>query len=862
MPVVHTRVPIKGLITDAPSTMIDKMASTGMRAIRIHNGVVEKDCGYSKYPSDGNYLDGNPVMKVQQFFMEDATTQLLALTTKNAFKYNTTLKSWQCISNAAVAIEDCEDVWTNPWGKITTMGVCLPDAEASDAWTDTTAGTGTLARTADSNCFCGYRATLSSSTTAVTDSAYYTHAAGSAWASVDNATGYVIRFRTKIVSSGSAYSMSVRFRDGDYECYLIMSDTDIAVYGSYISEATQTYTMDTTDDYHVYEIVVKGTALKIYVDGTERITGTLDSANANKILTWGDSITMADAGGVAYWDYICYHITDNTRYHYLGDITTTSTRVGTNCMGIKLGAGFTTGLTIYEDIANADYDTGYTGIHFWIKSSVATVAGDLTIRLSDANDCSTEPNASAPFEVPALVANTWTGVYLARPGDYYSSTEAVGVVVATDNGEQTIYIDDIKAVNAFTGDESDRWSTTTMNNTYIATNSEDQPQKYIGTGVFTDMTTTLNTGTLTEAKMVFTFKDHLCFANTQENSVDIPNRVTWTNIGTIEDLVGGTAGYQDLNDNDSFIMSAKQYGDDRFFIYKERSITHMTWVGGATPFRFTPMVDSPGAGTYSLDGVINTGGEHVVFGKNYIYAYNGGTTTTMIDDAISRFIYNSLNTEYINRVFTYFNKDYDEMQFWIPTSGEHVDTAYCMDVKIKNWYVRNMSVNCIGEYYQQSSLTFGDIAEPFGLQDWTFGSAKIKSNVPILLLGNYSGYVNKENETTYNADGVAVECYFDTPDYTIPNEDYEDNKFRVLQFMIEAKGTSATIFYSSDLGNSWYATQGNGTNTISLDSNWKLYRQDFDGVFEHIRFRVCNYDSDSGFKFRYYGFKWLSRSRL
>ena len=81
-------------------------------------------------------------------------------------------------------------------------------------------------------------------------------------------------------------------------------------------------------------------------------------------------------------------------------------------------------------------------IECWIMSSVVTVSGDLTLRL-------TSGSATVAFTVPALVANTWTYVRVTiNPDDARQLTAVTTVVLrqVVDVGAATVWLDDIKAV--------------------------------------------------------------------------------------------------------------------------------------------------------------------------------------------------------------------------------------------------------------------------------------------------------------------------------------------------------------------------------------------------------------------------------
>lgn len=531
---------------------------------------------------------------------------------------------------------------------------------------------------------------------------------------------------------------------------------------------------------------------------------------------------------------------------------------GTNSVKNTIGASFTTGIAAYEDFASADL-SGYTALHFWIRSDIATSAGDLQIVLDDTSGC-TSPLES--LNVPALTANTWTPVCVdfVTPGNL-TAVISVGLKVVADNGAQIVHIDDVKAVKRFTGDEDNRFSTAAMNDTFIITNGVDQPQKYTGTGNLADLSTTLAAGSITSAELVFSFKDHLFLMSNIENGASVPQRVSWTNIGTIEDWINGTAGYQDLVDDESWIVGRDIAGENEVVIYKERSIVLMTWVGGRLPFRFITM--AAGSGALSKEGITPIGGEHMVFGPDVIFAYGGEKGIDVIDDNVKKELYDRINDQYSNRVFLLYVEEDDELQVWIPTDGQYPDEVWTYNIVTEVWYKKKRQMTGFGYYSEQSSTTIGQLQGTIGEQTWTFGSRLVKKYSPITLLGDNNGKVYKIDKTTLNNDGTAIVNEFQTPDFIMPPEQtggYMNRFMRVSQLLFECKGQSVTTEWSDDMGQTWYPTSSSGNNTTTLVSGYDVYQQDFDAMVRRIRFRFRNTSASSGFSLRYYGIKWKLRS--
>lgn len=184
----------------------------------------------------------------------------------------------------------------------------LPNnANQVDKWTLEPGSGGTIVVEDDVNCNNGKRLRIDTPASASPVVAYFTHNGSSKWANnVSNADGYEIETRIKVVDSGANACQMIGVLDGTYCFYVQWKGNSIKVDAVYISEATQSYSVDLTDAYHVIDIVVVGTSLTVKVDGTTRITATLDYAFATKQLRFGDISVSDYYGGECYWDYIRY----------------------------------------------------------------------------------------------------------------------------------------------------------------------------------------------------------------------------------------------------------------------------------------------------------------------------------------------------------------------------------------------------------------------------------------------------------------------------------------------------------------------------------------------------------------------------
>lgn len=108
-----------------------------------------------------------------------------------------------------------------------------------------------------------------------------------------------------------------------------------------------------------------------------------------------------------------------------------------------IAGAFTTGLVSSKAISSLDL-SGYDYVEFWVKSTIATTAGDFTLLLDNTALCA---SALETLSIPALVADTWTyvRVALANP-ELDTAIISVGLNAAANIAANTIWVNDVKAV--------------------------------------------------------------------------------------------------------------------------------------------------------------------------------------------------------------------------------------------------------------------------------------------------------------------------------------------------------------------------------------------------------------------------------
>jgi len=138
----------------------------------------------------------------------------------------------------------------------------------------------------------------------------------------------------------------------------------------------------------------------------------------------------------------------------VGSVTSTleteDRREGSGSNKHVLAAGLAAGTIIASEAISSTDLSRFTHVEFWMKSTVATTAGDLQLLLDDTAACASPLET---IDVPALTANTWelVRVALANPGSD-TAIISVGLKHTNDIGAATVHIDSIRVTQNDTGD--------------------------------------------------------------------------------------------------------------------------------------------------------------------------------------------------------------------------------------------------------------------------------------------------------------------------------------------------------------------------------------------------------------------------
>lgn len=524
--------------------------------------------------------------------------------------------------------------------------------------------------------------------------------------------------------------------------------------------------------------------------------------------------TVADWIDITRGSTICDCETAWTASANVTATASTDVKKGTYSSKLAIAAGFTTGLAAYKDISSTDFSP-MDHIHLWIKSSVATTAGQLQLVTDTHSGC---VSPAETVNIPALVANTWTRVSIAFTGT--AATISVGLNVAADLGAMNVYIDDIKAVYEYTGSNLNLFFSTTFIDKYVITNGKDALEVWDGTGNITLLGVSSGPS---RANTVCTYMSHLLVGGTTEGGTNYPFRVRWADAGTVDDWDTGSYGYVDLVDTVDQIVHIKLLLD-QCIVYKDYSIWKLNWVGGDSVY--TPQLMVDGSGTMAPNTIVNTGSEHVFYSNGEISVFNGNTTkniSTNINPLLFKTGDKIIGAATIARATALSLAETNTYVLSFPEEkimfkGDLDDPA--------TWTRHNDKEATTLGYYSSSDATA--VTWATGVGTWlanivSWRRRNLPSGAPTMTMGWNDGQVWEDDRVTTSTD----EMVWVTKDFLF------GHAHKMVEVRLNYRYGGCALWYSID-GGVTYVSLG----SLSYASNWTEGVKYFNETADRVRFKL------------------------
>jgi hypothetical protein len=282
------------------------------------------------------------------------------------------------------------------------------------------------------------------------------------------------------------------------------------------------------------------------------------------------------------------------------------------------------------------------------------------------------PQPSGYKQLASLVASSTALSAYCRGA--FTGTDTSGNVVSYAGNASNLYrlvgstMTDASKGGGYSCASDSFWEFSQFANSIVASNFDDTPQTLIlGGATFADLT-----GTPPKFRHVSVGgpgESFLIVGNTNDTiDGNVPYRVRWPGINTITSWTVSAstqADAQDLPSVDGWVQSI--IGGEVTYVFQERAITRMTYVGSPVVFQFDKVEGARGA--LAPRGTLGVGSMIFSLSDDGFYLLIGGQSIPIGAGKVDKFFLNDLNDDFLHRITTAAIPD-DKVVIWsYPGSG-------------------------------------------------------------------------------------------------------------------------------------------------------------------------------------------------
>lgn len=241
------------------------------------------------------------------------------------------------------------------------------------------------------------------------------------------------------------------------------------------------------------------------------------------------------------------------------------------------------------------------------------------------------------------------------------------------------------------------WQFTSINSFPIFNNGINTPQVWTSLAEDIPLVDLPNWPANMQSQAVRAYKAYLLAANCTESGIVYPTRVRWSGSalpGSIpqtwdETDITNDAGYIDLSDTPGPIIDMRVLGDN-LMIYKQRATYLCMYIGGSNIFSFKQVFNN--IGLLNKDCICDIGAQHFMVTEDDVILTDGNSYKSIIDGKIRRALFNSLNTQKIEKMYVVPNYKQGEIWICIPTGTSGIaNMAYIYNYNTGVWSTRSLA---------------------------------------------------------------------------------------------------------------------------------------------------------------------------
>ena len=274
------------------------------------------------------------------------------------------------------------------------------------------------------------------------------------------------------------------------------------------------------------------------------------------------------------------------------------------------------------------------------------------------------PGVAPHFALPVKTASQTWWLYVSLTKGYVFDGNA-----HTNITRQTASVD-----VDYTANTTDNWNGVVFGGIPILNNGIDVPQYWASYSTATKLAALPNWTSTLRAAIIRSFGSYLVAFNITDSGTNYPHLVQWSNPASPGSVPTSWSysnpategGRKDLPDvNSGGIKDALQL-QSTMFIYKERSIWKMNYIGGQYIFSWDTFLDNVGILAVRCVCHDSTGLRHVVVTQDDIIVHNGNSVTSILSDRQRIALFDSLDRDAVDTCFMFLHKAKDEVWFCYP----------------------------------------------------------------------------------------------------------------------------------------------------------------------------------------------------
>jgi len=332
-------------------------------------------------------------------------------------------------------------------------------------------------------------------------------------------------------------------------------------------------------------------------------------------------------------------------------------------------------------------------------------------------------------------------------------------------------------------------------------------------------------------KIFVPYKERLLGFNDNVSGSETAIREIHSVLGDFDNVNDTGAGFNDFTRGmGNEIVGAAEL-KDYVAVYKNMSCCLLDYIGGSSLYSLNAHVQGIGLGAPHC--IANLGTSHIILGSDWnIHEWNGGWELNHIGDPIKKLLQSELTAA---------SKAKAKMNFCV-VNQEQREVTFFIVIGANEYPTRMWTYNL-----DDRSWVKGTIALISG------GGSVTKAGVERSLLGLSAGTTHHYDYSALNDGAGAIDCNFETGDFVLSKEGYQERQRRYQGMNIDVKGYSTSsklsLQHSVDEGTTWLpVTADEKTLTAAYAwTNWNFLK-----TARKIRFKFSDATKDESFYLRYY----------